>query len=97
MFADFKNAVTLISECQDLCLDRWLHAAPAQFHAVCPSACEACVHPLANDASLELGKYAEHLKHCFASGRGCVEPLLMKKKANSLIMKGLEYTDQVRE
>ena len=42
-------------------------------------ASEPSIDPFPNDAALELGKHAEHLKHRFAYGRGraswCKSPL----------------------
>jgi hypothetical protein len=36
-----------------------------------------------NHRALELGKYAQHLKHGFAGGRRGVEPLLMQEKVDA--------------
>ena len=60
-------------------------------------ASESSVDPLANDPSLGLRKYTQHLKHCLAGGRRTIASLLVKKKADSLFEKALEYAEQVGE
>lgn len=51
--------------------------------------------PLLNHGSFELGKYAHHLKHRFASRRCCVDALLVEVEINAHGVKLAQEADQV--
>jgi hypothetical protein len=78
-------------------LDRRLNPAPAQLRAFRPSASKTCVYSFANDPTLELGEHAKHLKHRFARSRRSIESLLVEEQTDALVMKALEYAEQVGE
>ena len=46
---------------------------------------------------LELREHTEHLEHGTAGGGGRVEPLLMQKQVDALVMETLQDTQQIRE
>ena len=62
--------------------------------ALRPSASKTRVYSFANDPTLELGKHAKHLKHRFARS---IESLLVEEQTDALVMKALEYAEQVGE
>jgi hypothetical protein len=68
--ADLQDAIALCPQFLYSRLDGWLGSTPAQLRPVRPSAGEACINSFSNDASLKLGKHAEHLKHRLARGGG---------------------------
>ena len=70
---------------------------PAQLRTFRPSASKTRVYSFANDPTLELGKHAKHLKHRFARSRRSIESLLVEEQTDALVMKALEYAEQVGE
>ncbi len=95
--ADLENAVSVGSQLQYARLDRGLNPTPAQLRTFRPSASKTRVYSFANDPTLELGKHAKHLKHRFARSRRSIESLLVEEQTDALVMKALEYAEQVGE
>ena len=60
-------------------LNRGLHSAASKLGAVGACSGKPCVDALPDDAALELGEDAEHLKHCLARRSRRVEPLLVQE------------------
>ena len=87
--AYLKNAVTIGSQFEYSRLYRRLNPTPARLRTVRPSAREPSIDSFSNDPSLELRKYAEHLKHRLARGRRRIEPLLVKEQTDTLFMEAL--------
>src|SRR5450432_1698220 len=52
---------------------------------------------LANNAPLELGKNAQHLKHRLAGGRRSVEALLMQEEVDALVVQPLQDAEEIRQ
>ena len=97
LFADFEYAVTIGSQFQYSGLHRRLNSASPELCAIRPCARKTRIDSFPNNPPLELGEYAEHLKHRLARGRRSIEPLLMKEETDTLFMKALEYAKQVAE
>src|SRR5258705_1964523 len=95
--ADLEDAITVSPQLQNFRLDRGLNPTPTQLCTFRPSASKPSIDPLPNDSPLELGKHAKHLKHRFASSRRSIESLLVEEQTDALVMKALEYAEQVGE
>jgi len=54
-------------------------ARSAKLFAFTDGPAQPGAHPFLNDRTLELGKDAEHLKHCLAARRRSVETLLVQE------------------
>src|SRR4051812_31771690 len=93
--ADRVDALPFVPQLQYARFDRWLYAPASQLHAICPCAGEPCIHPFFDDAALELSEHPEQLEHRLPGRRRSVEPLLMKKQADILIVKALKDAEQV--
>jgi len=53
------------------------------------------IHTSNDQLALELGKHAEHLKHCAACGRGGVQGLRVNVEPGARIADGLQDLDQM--
>src|SRR5713101_7975891 len=95
--ADLEDAITISPQLQYFRLHRGPNSTAAQLCAVRPRASKTRVYSFANDPTLELGKHAKHLKHRFARCRRSIESLLVEEQTDALVMKALEYAEQVGE
>src|SRR5258708_39343348 len=68
----------------------------AKLDAVRPSPRKASVDTITDDAALELGKHAQHLKHRLADGRRGVKALLLKEEVNAIVVQGMQEGEAVR-
>src|ERR1700738_2626129 len=88
--ADLEDAVAVGLQFKNSRFHSGLNATPAELGPIRPGARQTGVHPLSNDPSLELSKYAQHLKHRLAGGGRGIKALLMEEQINALVMKPLE-------
>src|SRR4051812_16769672 len=90
-----ENAHAFFSQFTNASLDSWLHWPATELCALRLGPGKSCIHPLPDDAALELGEHAEHLKHRPSRRRAGIERLLMQIKIASKRPQLRQEPDQI--
>src|SRR4051812_38016530 len=95
--ADLQHAHTPALELAYAGFHRRLDGTAAKLRPVRPGPRQPGIHTFADDAALELGEHAKHLKHRLARGGRGIKALLMQEQVHALVMKALQHAQQVSQ
>jgi hypothetical protein len=92
---NLQDAIAFGAEPLDAFFDCWLYARPTKHNAIRARPGETRVDPLLDDAALELGEHAQHLKHRLAGGGRGVETLLVQEEVDTFVLQALQDGQQI--